>query len=131
MVARVQSLAFPAKLEQTLGYSTLIAGIEVDGPPALRRPADDLDREGLRIIDETAKALETRVRGEDDWSFMRPPHSGGRHISNFPLTDIHDGARSGCNSRDYAARQAGLSGDFPPSAGRPQPAAAAPCSAAA
>src|ERR1700730_2613589 len=118
VVSRVQSLALPAELEQALGHSALIAGIEIDGPPPLCRPADDFDRKGLGIIDETAKALETGVGGEDYGSFVRPTHSGGRYISEFPLSDIHDGSRSKCGSRDYAVRPAGLLVDFLPAAGR-------------
>src|SRR3984893_9395473 len=45
IVARVQSLALPAELEQAFDHAALVAAVRIDRAPSLGRPADDLDRE--------------------------------------------------------------------------------------
>src|SRR5579862_8822663 len=73
VVAGVEGVAAPPELEDALGHAALVAGIGVDRPPALRRPADDLDRVTLGLLDEAAVALESRRAGDDQFGAMHPP----------------------------------------------------------
>ena len=61
LVAAVEDVAAPFAREHAFGRSALVAGIGVDRPGALGRPANDLDAAGLRIVDQTAVAPERFV----------------------------------------------------------------------
>src|SRR5215469_636414 len=65
VVAGVEGLALPPELEQAGGHPALVTGVQIDRPPALSRPADDLDGEGLRLVDQAAVSLEALVGGHD------------------------------------------------------------------
>src|ERR1700733_12222391 len=61
VVARVKRFALPPELEEPFGDAALIARIVVDRAPAPGRPADDLDRESLWLVDEAAIAFEALI----------------------------------------------------------------------
>src|SRR5262249_53946857 len=89
IVAGIEGLALPPELEQAGGHPALVAGIEVDGPPALGRPADDFDGEALRLLHQAAIALQALLRRRDQRCLMPPPDPRGRHIGDV-LGDLGD-----------------------------------------
>ena len=66
LVLAVEHVALPIEGELALGRTAFIAGIGVDRPPALCRPAHDLDLRGGEIVDQHAVALQRLGRGLDD-----------------------------------------------------------------
>src|ERR1700745_2804245 len=82
IVARVEHLALPPEFEYALRDPALSGGIGIDRAPALRRPAHDLDREALGVVDQTAIAFETVVSGREDRRLTKPASAGGRHVGD-------------------------------------------------
>ncbi len=89
VVARVQRLAFPAELEQSLGHAALVAGVLIDRAPPLRGPADDFDGEVLGILDQTSVAGEAVGGGQHQLRVMDAPHAGRGHVGDVLQVDIH------------------------------------------
>ena len=99
----------PPELEDALGHPALVAGVVVDGPPALSGPADDLDRKVLRVVDQAPVAVERLVVGEHRRRFVNPPHPRGRDVGDVGHVDadLHSAScgRSAKNrDRDTVAR---------------------------
>src|SRR5215469_8202595 len=90
IVAGVESLALPPEFEQARGHAALIAGVEVDGPPALGRPADDLNGKAFRLLDEAAIALQVLVGSNNQRRFMDAPHARRGPIGNVLEIQFHD-----------------------------------------
>src|ERR1039457_5666368 len=63
VVARIQALGAPPELKDSPRHTALIPGIGIDRPPALRRPAHDLDRKSRRFLDEAPVAAKTVIGG--------------------------------------------------------------------
>jgi hypothetical protein len=80
---------FPFADERALGRAALIAGVGIDGPRALRRPAHDLDLAARRIVDEKTVALERR-RGRVDHA-----HGDACQVRRQIGIEIVDGVRHG------------------------------------
>src|SRR5215472_2455370 len=83
IVAGVEGLALPPEFEQ--------AG-EVDGPPALGRPAHDLDGKAFGLLGEAAIALEILLGGDDQGRLIYPPHARGGRIGDVPEIQFHGGS---------------------------------------
>src|SRR5215472_9462958 len=92
IVAGVESLALPPEFEQAGGHPALIARVEVDGPPALGRPAHDLDVKAFGLLDEAAIALEILLGGDDQGRLIYPPHARGGRIGDVPEIQFHGGS---------------------------------------
>jgi hypothetical protein len=90
VVSGIESLALPPEFEETLRDAALIARILIDGAPALGRPPDDLDREGLRLVDKAALALEALVAGDDERCLMCLSHPRRRHMGDLRGIKVHD-----------------------------------------
>src|SRR6516162_8699716 len=91
IVAGVESLALPPELEQAGGHAALIAGIEVDRPPALGRPAHDLDGKAFRLLDEAAIALEIILGGDNQGRLIYTPYARSGQIGDVLEIQFHGG----------------------------------------
>src|SRR5206468_1485479 len=80
IVAAEQYVAAPLADEHAFDRAALIAGLRVDRTPALRRPAHDLDRAPMGIVDELAITLQRIGSGIDDAHGNAPQACGQRRI---------------------------------------------------
>ena len=81
--------AAPFADKHAFDRAALVAGIHVDRAPALCRPAHDLDRARVGIIDELAIALQRVGSGIDDVHCDAPQARGQRRV------EIVEGVRRG------------------------------------
>ena len=88
-VAPVEDVTFPFADERAFGRTALIAGVGIDGPRALRRPAHDLDLAVGGIVDEKTVAFERRRRRVDH------AHRDARQVRRKVGIQIVDGVRHG------------------------------------
>src|SRR5262249_44170780 len=70
VVAAVKHLALPPEGEDSFGRAALVAGIGIDRPPALPRPADDLDLLVGETADDAPVALQALRRRLDERNLM-------------------------------------------------------------
>src|SRR4029077_18260005 len=89
VIARVQRLALPGKLEQALGHAALVAGIRVDGTPALSRPGPDFDLDPARLIDQTAVAFKGRRARRHERRVVHAPYAGRGYVRDGVGIDVH------------------------------------------
>src|SRR5262249_21203996 len=89
VIACVERLALPGELERAFGYAALVAGVAVDGTPALRRPRHDLDLEGVRLVDQAAVAGKTRRARDDERRVVDAAHAGRGHVGDGVWINVH------------------------------------------
>ena len=80
VVAAEQYITAPFADEHAFDRAALVSSIRVDRPPALRRPAHDLDRAPVRIVDELAITLQRVGSGIDDVHGDAPQARGERRV---------------------------------------------------
>src|SRR5580692_700467 len=89
VIARKKSLALPPKLEYSLSDAALISGICIDWPPALCRPARDLDGEAFRVIHQGAVTGQAAFRGSHQRRLVHAPYADCRGVGYFGGVKFH------------------------------------------
>jgi len=92
VVPSVKGFTPPPEFEDSLGDAILIARILVNRASALRRPADDLDREALWLVDKASIAPQVFVSRGNERRVLHLPHAGHWHIGNLGQIKIFHGA---------------------------------------
>src|SRR5450432_1414347 len=90
VVARVQRLAPPGKLENAFRDAPLVAGVRIDGAAPLRRPGHDLDCKSLRVFDQAAVPPEDCVGSCQEWRLLHAPRAGGGRVGNVVQINFHE-----------------------------------------
>ena len=106
-IAPVEDVTFPFADERALGRTALIAGVGIDGPRALRRPAHDLDPAARGIVDEKTVAFERGRRRVDH------AHRDARQVRRKVGIQIVDGVRHGDSHAEGNVSTVEFSGGAP------------------